>query len=58
MTDIPTADIERKSTREQAALYEQVFKALGQHRQQIRKDEAALQTIRRVRTRGIMPPNP
>jgi hypothetical protein len=57
MRNFSTTDIDRKSSREQAALYEEVFKALGHHRQQIKKEEANLQVIRRAQSRKIMRPN-
>lgn len=57
MRDFSTTDIERKTAREQAALYDQVFRALGQARQEIRKGEATQQIIRRAQSRRIMRPN-
>jgi hypothetical protein len=53
-----TTDLDQKTPREQAALYNDVFKALGQARQDLRKGEGTLEHIRKAKARKNMRPNP
>jgi hypothetical protein len=52
-----TTDVERMNRREQAALYTEVLKAIGEARRNQRDGEASLQNIRQAQNRKIMRPN-